>query len=197
METKLICPGCGKQQDRISNTCVYHKKHRSLWRKEYSSRPDVKAHKKQYMLDYLAKPENKERSRVVEKRYKHKPENQARSKLIRKAYLSIPENRTKTNKQRAINHQNVKMRVLKHYSHSEVPYCVCCGETETSFLTLGHSNGDGARHRKKLGNTGRGPGVYRWIVREGYPDDLGLEVLCWNCQWGRYLNNNICPHKIR
>ena len=73
--------------------------------------------------------------------------------------------------------------------------CVCCGETEPSFLTIDHINNDGARARKKIGYPKGGTHFYTWIIKNGFPDDL--QVLCWNCQWGKVKNNGICPHRIR
>lgn len=70
------------------------------------------------------------------------------------------------------------------------PICVCCGETEISFLTLDHINGDGAEHRRSIGRAR----FYELLKKQGYPNDKPLQVLCWNCQWGR-RKNTICPHE--
>jgi hypothetical protein len=72
------------------------------------------------------------------------------------------------------------------------PICVCCGESETNFLTLDHINQDGASHRNRHGGSS---GLYIWLRQNGYPDDPPLQVLCWNCQWGRRKNNGVCPHE--
>ena len=70
------------------------------------------------------------------------------------------------------------------------PICICCGEDDPDFLTIEHSNGDGAKHRKE-----NGPKIYSWLKRNGYPQNRGLEVLCFNCQFGRRLNRGRCPHE--
>lgn len=67
--------------------------------------------------------------------------------------------------------------------------CVCCGETEKLFLTLDHVNDDGARHREEIGSAG----LYRWIKRHGYPP--GFQVMCQNCNRGKWMNGGICPHQ--
>lgn len=73
--------------------------------------------------------------------------------------------------------------------------CACCSETEISFLTLDHVNDDGAEHRRQLGKALQAAGAvtYRWARDNGYPDTL--QVLCFNCQWGKRLNGGICPHR--
>lgn len=68
--------------------------------------------------------------------------------------------------------------------------CVCCGETEPKFLTLDHVNNDGAAHRRVI----RKANIHYWIIKNDYPDNI--QIMCWNCNSGRALNNGICPHKL-
>jgi hypothetical protein len=30
--------------------------------------------------------------------------------------------------------------------------------------------------------------------KHGYPE--GFQVLCMNCNWGRYRNGGVCPHEL-
>jgi hypothetical protein len=71
--------------------------------------------------------------------------------------------------------------------------CACCGESELAFLQLDHINNDGATHRNLLGGHGAGALIYQDLKRRGYPP--GYQVLCANCNSGKWLNNNVCPHK--
>ncbi|KKN08420.1 hypothetical protein LCGC14_1056890 [marine sediment metagenome] len=71
--------------------------------------------------------------------------------------------------------------------------CACCGETEIAFLTLDHVNGDGNKRRELKGITG--VRFYRILRQQGYPTDPPLQVLCFNCNSGRAINNGVCPHK--
>ena len=76
--------------------------------------------------------------------------------------------------------------------------CNCCGETEPLFLTIDHVNNDGANHRRELskdGKAGDSQAVYRWIEKNNYP--IGFQILCHNCNSGKFRNGGICPHKIR
>jgi hypothetical protein len=70
--------------------------------------------------------------------------------------------------------------------------CVCCGETELTFLTMDHIDRTGRDHRialKTLKTT-----FYQWLRREGYP--VGFRVLCMNCNFAtRY--GRPCPHTIQ
>ena len=68
-------------------------------------------------------------------------------------------------------------------------FCKCCGETIERFLTIDHMNGGGIQHRKELGG---GQKLYPWLQRNNYPE--GFQILCFNCNCGRYLNGGICPH---
>ena len=73
--------------------------------------------------------------------------------------------------------------------------CVCCGESEPTFLTLDHINNDGGEFRKRvLGKrTMAGFHTYRWLLRNGCPPVV--QVLCMNCQHGKLMNKGVCPHQ--
>lgn len=79
--------------------------------------------------------------------------------------------------------------VLKGYGGR----CVCCGEDQAVFLDVDHVNGDGAEHRKVV-RAGVN-GLYAQLRRQGYPD--GFQLLCRNCNWGKYINGGVCPHRSR
>lgn len=67
--------------------------------------------------------------------------------------------------------------------------CSCCGELEKLFLQIDHINNDGTNSRKKRG---AGYSFHKWIIKNNFPKNL--QILCANCNWGRRLNNGICPH---
>jgi hypothetical protein len=88
--------------------------------------------------------------------------------------------------------------------------CRCCGESLLDCLTLDHINDDGAREIRNTGLQSRlrfarmsglslesrcGWHLYQKLRKAGYEKrPLDLQVLCWNCQWGKRLNNGFCPH---
>ena len=69
--------------------------------------------------------------------------------------------------------------------------CTCCGEKEIIFLTIDHINGDGNQHRKQ--QKMKGAVFYRWLRKNNFPN--GFQVLCRNCNWGKYANGGLCPHQ--
>ena len=91
-------------------------------------------------------------------------------------------------KNRPQQRQELKDEVFRAYGGQ----CACCNEDEPLFLTIDHINGDGAAHRREVGTQG-GTHFYSWLKREGYPS--GYQILCYNCNAGRYQNGGVCPHK--
>lgn len=85
-----------------------------------------------------------------------------------------------------------KTAVIKYYSKSSMS-CVCCGEDLLGLLTIDHINNNGVKHRIEVSGNKRGPIPYLWFIRNGFPD--GFQVLCYNCNCGRYRNRGICPHQ--
>jgi hypothetical protein len=85
-------------------------------------------------------------------------------------------------------HNRLRLEALKRYG-GDPPKCACCGEAYIEFLHIDHSKNDGANHRKKL----KSLNLYRWLAKHSYPQDLGLRVLCANCNMsiGCY---GYCPH---
>ena len=68
--------------------------------------------------------------------------------------------------------------------------CDCCGEDHIEFLTIDHTKGDGAEHRRQVG---KGRRIYKDLKKRGFPKE-GYRVLCFNCNiaLGFY---GYCPHK--
>lgn len=87
-----------------------------------------------------------------------------------------------------------KLEVFGHYGGA---FCQCCGETCVDMLSLDHINQDGAEHRrslkKEIGGVAGGHFIYAWARRNNFPPMF--QVLCMNCNRGRYYNSGICPHE--
>jgi len=92
--------------------------------------------------------------------------------------------------------QNLKFRDAAFAAYGGYK-CVCCGETEPLFMTLDHINNDGADFRRNaMGRrTAAGHHTYRRLFKNGYPE--GIQVLCMNCNHGKRMNNETCPHQVR
>lgn len=71
--------------------------------------------------------------------------------------------------------------------------CVCCGETTEAFLSLDHIDGGGNEHRREIAAGDGSSNFYVWIKKAGYPP--GFQVMCQNCNVGKFRNGGICPHQ--
>ena len=80
--------------------------------------------------------------------------------------------------------QRYRKDVIEHYGGK----CYCCGESNYKFLSIDHVNGI-QKGEKRIS----GLHFYSRIKKHNYPDDY--QVLCFNCNLGRALNNGICPHQ--
>lgn len=63
-----------------------------------------------------------------------------------------------------------------------------CGITDPDLLTLDHTNGDGAKHRREMGAK-TGWLFYARLRNRGYPSDPPLQVLCWNHNHKKHLED--------
>ena len=75
-------------------------------------------------------------------------------------------------------------------------HCYCCGEDRVSFLSLDHTNRDGAQHRRSLAR-GRRIASTRQVLldlkKRGWPKE-GFRVACMNCNWATRFGDT-CPHE--
>ena len=104
------------------------------------------------------------------------------------AYRDKEKNRQVIKAWNRAHNKQLKLEMIAAYGGK----CVCCGETESFFLTLDHIFDDGAEDRRQR-KTGGGSMMYEQLRKEGWPQGR-LQLLCWNCNCGRRLNDGICPH---
>ncbi len=71
-------------------------------------------------------------------------------------------------------------------------HCKCCGEDRIEFLSLDHVANDG-KERRLSGEHLGGVMFYRQLRKQGFPD-VGLQVLCMNCNIAKYWYGR-CPHE--
>jgi len=84
-----------------------------------------------------------------------------------------------------------RRRSLAMYDAYGGPRCVCCGESNPFYLALDHGFDDGGVYRKNGVMD-----VSTWTRQNDYPQDLGLMVMCANCNVGRAFNGGVCPHHM-
>lgn len=87
--------------------------------------------------------------------------------------------------------QKIKALVVHHYSNGKNE-CECCKVKELKFLAVDHVNNDGSKDRKKKGS---GHPFYCWLIRNNFPNNPALQVLCFNCNWAKRYEGG-CPHKL-
>ena len=136
-----------------------------------------------YMRNYYKTGKGKRQSQAYYQNHKKQLLDYQRG--LRKQFPSY-----RNNYQKKRNAQ-FKLDVFNHYGRK----CICCGENHIEFLSIDHSNGDGAKHRKAISNGQGGTAFYAKLKKLGFPENSGLQVLCLNCNVakGRY---GYCPHEI-
>jgi hypothetical protein len=90
-------------------------------------------------------------------------------------------------------HDNTKARSVAFLLRQETiaaygGKCNCCKESLILLLNIDH-----VESREKNGSPRGGSTLWRWLRDHGFPP--GFQVLCWNCNIGRYLNGGVCPHQ--
>lgn len=146
---------------------VYKKEYMKQWR--LKNKDKIKRnHKKEYL---------RKKTRYLERAKKYYEEHKEKMKPYMSEY-----NRKW--------HQKFRIMALDHYSKGKME-CSCCGEKILDFLTIDHKKNNGTKHRKEIGAAH----IFRWLVRNNYPEEY--DVLCMNCNFAKGLkyNNGICPHK--
>ena len=91
--------------------------------------------------------------------------------------------------------QELKINALKAYSNGKVE-CACCGEKEIDFLCLDHINNNGAEERRE-NKYGLGKSIFKWLKKNNYPKNAGLQVLCFNCNVSKRIQGGTCIHKLK
>lgn len=112
--------------------------------------------------------------------------------VVCESCLELQRERSKRNRQnRNDMARNWRARVRSSAIQAYGGCCNCCGETEPLFLEVDHINGGGGKHRKEIRG---GTSFYNWLESKGYPTDE-YQLLCRNCNYGRFRNGGICPHR--
>jgi len=83
---------------------------------------------------------------------------------------------------------NRREKVFKHYGS----ICMCCKQKDIRFLSIDHTNDDGAKQRRSIRKTSGDP-FYKWIIKNNYPKYL--QTLCFNCNMAKHIYGQ-CPHNL-
>ena len=181
METHRICSDCGvdKPIDQFGYWTVSAGNGRKYRRRSCTVCENAK--KKAWHLNW--REANRERLREYSRN---------RARKVRASMK--PDERARYNEEQAkVAVERRKVLKDRIYAAYGGYLCVCCGETEPTFLSLDHVNNDGFV-RRKSGEHKTGEQLFRWIEKNGFPPDF--QVLCMNCNHGKSRNGGICPHQL-
>jgi hypothetical protein len=121
--------------------------------------------RKRYHRAYVAK--HKDQLLAYWRKYHHKDRDRRNASRRKNAHLQT---------------RLQKLQVLQAYGGK----CECCGETRWALLTIEHKRNDGSQDRRN--------NFYKRLIQRGCPKNLGLGVLCYNCNCSKG-HFRICPHK--
>ena len=74
----------------------------------------------------------------------------------------------------------IKHKVLTHFSNENYPCCKKCGYNDIRALCLDHIDGNGNKHRKK-GKYLKGINLYKHLLKNNFKCEYNLQTLCFNC----------------
>ncbi len=110
----------------------------------------------------------------------------ARHREYMRSYMSSPERRAQ--RRQRINQRRHQLKIEKFVLYGGA--CLCCGESNSSFLALDKiTGGHGAMHRKR-GYKQQSTDDFRHF---GYRPDF-FQLLCHNCNHAKSFDPLGCPH---
>lgn len=177
---EVICKGCGQ-------TFSTEKAGRS-WRCQECTRV--------YLLE--RRQADQYRHNVYAKQYRNRLGDAYRDKMRQRYHDRLaemtPEQKAEFLMQMAekarLRSANVRSLVFEAYGGAR---CVCCGESQTAFLSVDHIYNDGGNMRKSSAHPTSSTAFYSWLKRNNFPP--GFQILCMNCNTGKHRNGGVCPHQ--
>ena len=120
--------------------------------------------------------------------YKHHTSNLLKAKTKNAKQVAKPNHREKNNQAGKRWRQNLREVFFLHYGFecqgvTGTGDCTSNGIQDLRLLTVAHYNNDGALVRKKIGRSH----VLEDLRRRDWPDNEGIGVQCYNCQWMQEL----------
>lgn len=140
---------------------------------------ELATNKKEYMKEY--NKNNRYKLNEWKKEWRKKNPEKVKEMAAR-SRVNNSENIREWHKKDA---QNAKTDCMNAYGGK----CVCCGESELTFLTIDHINGTSL---KKNQSYRLGTSLYKWLRRNNYPRD-NFRILCCNCNYSCGFFG-YCPH---
>lgn len=123
-----------------------------------------------------------EKRKEVRRKYKEKNKEAIREKA--KEYTL--RNRERIREKNLEKYYEQKKFIYDYYGYR----CNCCNELNPRFLTIDHVENDGYKHR------GVGSRIYQIIIKDMTNNGAHrYQILCYNCNCAKRLNDGVCPHK--
>ena len=166
----------GKTTEKKYRSTEKSRKYQREWKRKYRQRPEIREKINSEQKERRLK--NPEHNRKLQRDYRLRNIEQHRNRA-RVYHNTIAKQRF----------EDIKIQVMTHYSRGR-PECACCGENfHIDFLALDH-----IKPRKEMGHKSSFTGIkiYRWIIKNDYPD--GFQILCHNCNTAKF-RLGICPHQ--
>lgn len=79
--------------------------------------------------------------------------------------------------------KNIRRVVIEKYGSK----CNCCNEKNLMFLEIDHKYGGGSKEHKSLKRNR--------VYEKAFFNKNKYQILCANCNQGKFLNSGVCPHK--
>jgi len=138
-------------------------------------------------IEYSRKYYIKNKERIDRRNKEYYKNNREKILLQQKIRFSAPEQKNRKRELDNKRHRINKEIVIKAYGGK----CVCCGERIIEFLTIDHLDGGGQKHRESLGSKYSSVQLYKWLIRNDFPENF--QLLCFNCNITKGLYG-VCPH---
>ena len=149
---------------------MWTKKQKAIYAKKWRAKNLEKSH----LYHYRYSQKNKQKLTIINKKWRSK--NKEKMKKYSREWKK---------EHQIAYRRKIREIVIEHYGGK----CDCCGEERIEFLAIDHINGDGNKHRKKVGNRN----MAEWLRQNNYP--RGVRILCHNCN-SSYGFYKYCPHEI-
>ncbi len=152
----------------------------------------TKEEKNRNTREWYSKPEGKAAIKLRNDKYRNKPETKIKLIQYQKIYRRNHPKKIQEISHKA--HYKKKMQVFIHYTQEDgLIRCSCsgCNANNINFLSVGHTNNDGAGHRKMAREQNKD--FYSFLIANNYPTDPPLQLECYNCNCGKRSNSGICP----
>ena len=158
--------------------------------------------KRQEGLDYKRKYYQREKDRL--KKLRDNPEKKKKRKILNQTWIAIPDKQEQKKENQRKRYQILKPDIRKYQNKKKKTnreiclehygmkcQCECgCDKGNPKMLTLGHPNDDGKEDRKTRG----GKNLESTLVRNNFKHPFEIQLECYNCNYGKAKNHNICPN---